>query len=116
MTPEELTAWDKRRKQELANVSLAPGKKYAGKAENQGTCWWPGCDKAAQSLGLCRYHLAKHHSSTLLRVDRWAFPVDEIATLYQDVVAFADSAGITPDEAVTWLIAEGLNSYERRVR
>jgi|SRR6056297_607144 len=83
---------------------------------NNGECWWPGCDKAAQSLGLCRYHLAKHHSSTLLRVDRWAFPVDEIATLYRDVVAFADSAGITPDEAVTWLIAEGLNSYERRAK
>jgi hypothetical protein len=34
--------------------------------------------------------------------------------MYRDVIAFAERAGISVDEAVAWLVAEGLNSFERR--
>jgi hypothetical protein len=86
------------------------------KAYNTCKCWWPGCERNAVAIGLCKYHKMRDNNGTLLRIDQHAFPRDEVLQMYRDVIAFAERAGISVDEAVAWLVAEGLNSFERRSR
>lgn len=116
MGAEELQAMDAEARERLKNVAISEHPKTAAKACNQGTCWWPGCDKPARSVGLCQYHFAQHTNGTLLKTDKTAFPLEEVVELYKDVLSFADIVGVDTREAVMWLIAEGLNSYERRVK
>lgn len=94
--------------------------KEKGKKRRKTRCVYPECDDKVDSkaklLGMCNKHRARHYSGTLLTLDPSAFPIEEMLELYKDVFAFAEELNVDVSVAVTWLISEGLNSYERRVK
>jgi hypothetical protein len=115
-TIESINAMDEDYKRKTAHLTITEKSGRKKKAYNTGKCWWPGCERNAVAIGLCKYHKMRDNNGTLLRIDQHAFPRDEVLQMYRDVIAFAERAGISVDEAVAWLVAEGLNSFERRSR
>jgi hypothetical protein len=113
-TIESIRAMDEDYKRKTAHLTITEKSGRKKKAYNTGKCWWPGCERNAVAIGLCKYHKMRDNNGTLLRIDQHAFPRDEVLQMYRDVIAFAERAGISVDEAVAWLVAEGLNSFERR--
>lgn len=84
------------------------------KRKRKQKCMWPDCDNKATSMGMCATCRTKHYNSKLLCADSRAFIHEEMIDLYKDIIQFMKDVNITKEEAVTWLIAEGLNSYDKR--
>lgn len=82
------------------------------KRKRKQTCLWPDCNNLAESIGLCESCKTKHYKSKMLHADSSAFSKEEMIDLYKDIADYMIEQDITREEAVTWLIAEGLNYYE----
>ena len=114
---ESIEEMDRKYRERTKGITMDERPKSGGRKKkdyNQGECRVPGCERQVESIGLCRYHRIRHYNGTLLRLSPSVFNLEEMFELYRDVFDFAENAGISFEEATAWLIAEGLNSFERR--
>jgi ferredoxin len=90
------------------------GRKKRKRKQKKPLCYW--CkNREAISIGLCPTCRTKHYTGTLLCVDGNLFNQEEAMELYMDVIEFSKKADMTVGEASAYLIAEGLNSFDRRM-
>ena len=94
-------------------IDLRERSRGVPKEYNKHECWWPGCNGKARVLGLCVVHYRQHKQGSLVKTQWNAFPRHEYIQLYQDIVAYADDMEIDIKTAVSWLLAKGLDAYER---
>lgn len=83
--------------------------------KKQSKCMW-GCDEKVVSVDMCSTCRNKHYAGTLLCADPSFFNHEEIMELYRDVKKFMEFMDIDRGEAITWLISEGINSFESRMK
>ena len=84
------------------------------KKRKRKVCFWPGCHGKIQAMGLCSKDRARYYAGILLRIDYTAFPPEEMMFLYKDILKFSEEMEITPNIATAWLLAEGLNGWEKK--
>lgn len=77
-------------------------------------CMWPECNNDAVSLHMCASCRTKHYNGKVLMADPRFFNHEETIELYEDIIAFMKKEDITRAQAVTWLIAEGLNRIDEK--
>lgn len=91
-----------------------PPRKTNQKRKRKTKCMWPDCNNNAVSINMCTSCRAKHYNGKILTADPRFFNHEETLELYEDVIEFMLKEDITKEQAVTWLIAEGLNSIEKK--
>jgi len=101
--------------EERFQKSLTSEEKKERQKKKATKCIW-GCDEKVVSVDMCATCRNKHYSKTLLCADPTFFNHEEIMELYKDVLKFMKFMDLEKGEAVTWLISEGINSFESRMK
>lgn len=105
--------YDKRYKARLKRKRKRKTKKRKRKQIKE-KCMWPECNNDVASLHMCASCRTKHYNGKALKADPRFFNHEETLELYEDVIAFMQREDVTREQAVTWLIAEGLNRTEEK--
>lgn len=120
-TDVRVSLYDQRYKAHFEKKKRKRRRKHAGatkrkrkRKQKKEKCMWPECNNDAVSLHMCVSCRTKHYNGKILTADPRFFNHEETIELYEDVIAFMEKEEVTREQAITWLIAEGLNRIDEK--